>query len=315
MAKNLCIETKNLSKKYPTTIAVDNINLKIYAGEIFGILGPNGAGKTTLLEMLEGLRKPSKGAIFINNKKIDTNSKWKNIKEIIGVQLQASSYFDYLTLKEILDLLGSFYKKSRDSEKLLKKIQLFEKRDSFVNKLSGGQQQRFSIVASLINDPDILFLDEPTTGLDPKNRRIIWDFIREINANGKTIILTTHYMQEAEELCDRVAIMNKSKIVALDSPIQLIQKYELEFKIKFITKTEIDKKVKNSIAKSKLVQNFYKEKQKYVITVKKAHNINDVLNLLETLNITFFNLEIIPPNLEDVFLKITGRSLRNNNHD
>ncbi len=214
------IKVKNLTKKYNGFIAVKGISFDVKKGEIFGILGPNGAGKTTTLEMIEGLRSIDEGTAEIDN--ISCNAHPDKIKEIIGVQLQASAFFDYLNLKELLDLFGNFYHRKVDPQKLLGEVELENKGRSYVEKLSGGQKQRFSIASALVNDPKVLFLDEPTTGLDPQARRHLWDLIEEIRNKGKTIVITTHYMDEAEVLCDRVAIMDEGKIIKLDIPDKLI---------------------------------------------------------------------------------------------
>jgi len=216
------ISVKNLIKKYGSLTAVDDISFEVKKGEVFGLLGENGAGKTTTLEMIEGLRKPTSGSIEVLG--CDIRKNLHDIKERIGVQLQSSAYYDYLKLHEILELFASFYQKSRDPNELLKMVELEEKSNQYVRNLSGGQKQRFSIIASLINDPEIIFLDEPTTGLDPIGRRHTWEIISQIKKQGKTIILTTHYMEEAEILCGRVAIMDKGKIVVIDSPENLIKK-------------------------------------------------------------------------------------------
>src|SRR3989338_7004428 len=193
------IEVQNLTKRYGKLLAVDNISFRVNQGEAFGLLGENGAGKTTTLEIIEGLREATSGNITVLGH--DVKSDLDGIKQKIGVQLQSSAYYAYLSLEEILDLFGSFYHKHVTPLELLDIVDLREKANSYVTKLSGGQKQRFSIVASLVNDPEIIFLDEPTTGLDPKARRHLWDLITQIKAKGKTIILTTHYMEEAEILC------------------------------------------------------------------------------------------------------------------
>jgi ABC-2 type transport system ATP-binding protein len=220
------IEVKNLVKQYKKVKAVDDISFEVYKGEIFGLLGENGAGKTTTLEIIEGLRKMTSGEITVLGH--DINNNITEIKERIGVQLQSSAYYHYLTLTEILNLFASFYKKSVNAEDLLHMVGLKHKAKTYVTKLSGGQKQRFSIVASLVNDPEIVFLDEPTTGLDPIARRHLWNIIKDIKAKGKTIILTTHYMEEAEVLCDRVAIMDKGRILVLDETKNLTQEAKLE---------------------------------------------------------------------------------------
>ena len=249
---NKIIEVENLRKTYGDLKAVDDVSFSVEKGEIFGMLGPNGPGKTTTLEMIEGLRKIDNGQVQVAG--IDVDMKPNAVKSRIGVQLQSSSFFDYLNLKELLVLFGNLYQRKVDPNKLLENVELTEKSKSYVKHLSGGQKQRFSIASALVNDPQVLFLDEPTTGLDPQARRHLWDLIQKIRDTGKTIVLTTHYMDEAEILCDRVAIIDKGKIIALDTPDNLI----------------------NNL----LTKGFKKEQ------VKKLAN------------------------LEDVFLDLTGRSLR-----
>ncbi|HXG00751.1 MAG TPA: ABC transporter ATP-binding protein [Bacteroidota bacterium] len=216
------LSVRDLFKRYNGLVAVDHISFDVYRQEIFGILGPNGAGKTSTLEMIETLRPIDGGEVFING--LDVRRDAQQVKRIIGVQLQSSSFFDKLTLTELLDLFGAIYGRAIDPLKLLAEVELEEKARSFITQLSGGQKQRFSIAAALVNEPVVLFLDEPTTGLDPQSRRHLWNVIRRIRSEGKTIVLTTHYMEEAEELCDRVAIMDYGKIVALDKPQELINK-------------------------------------------------------------------------------------------
>ena len=221
------IKIENFTKAYPlpnnkndTFLAVDGVSLLIETGEIFGILGPNGAGKTTTLEMLEGLNDIDGGHASIDG--IDVQSCPSKIKEIIGVQLQASEYFDNLSLAELLTLFGALYNRDVDAIALLHKVQLLDKAKAKPVNLSGGQKQRFSIACALVNEPKVLFLDEPTTGLDPQAKRNIWELIQELNYNGMTIVLTTHNMEEAESLCHRIAIMDNGKIVAEGTPQQLI---------------------------------------------------------------------------------------------
>lgn len=199
--------------------AVDGISFEVRDGEVFGFLGPNGAGKTTSLEIMEGLQRPTSGTTRVLG--LDSARDTEAMKRRIGIQLQAGAYFDYLTLREILDLFGSFYPKRTEPMELLRLVELTDKADALVKQLSGGQQQRFSIVASIVNDPEVVFLDEATTGLDPRARRDVWDLVRRIRDDGKTIVLTTHYMEEAAALCDRVAIIDRGRIVAMDTPAAL----------------------------------------------------------------------------------------------
>jgi ABC-2 type transport system ATP-binding protein len=211
----------DLRKRYGSLQAVDGVSFEVAAGEVFGILGPNGAGKTTTLEMIEGMRSIDSGTATVAG--IDVKRDPRGVKARIGIQLQASSFFDELNLVELLELFGHLYGVRADAMTLLAEVELTEKARSQVRTLSGGQKQRFSIAAALVNDPSILFLDEPTTGLDPQARRHLWGVVRDLASRGHTIVLTTHYMEEAEELCDRVAIMDGGRIVALDSPGALVE--------------------------------------------------------------------------------------------
>lgn len=227
------IEVNKLRKEYPlpgkrgeTFRAVNDISLQIEQGEIFGILGPNGAGKTTTLEMLEGLTDIDGGTAFIDD--IDVNANPYKVKQIIGVQLQANEYFDNLSISELLTLFGNLYGRTIDAEKLLAKVNLVDKAKSKPDSLSGGQKQRFSIACALVNEPKVLFLDEPTTGLDPQAKRNLWDLVLELNHAGMTVVLTTHNMEEAESLCQRIAIMDHGEIVAQDTPQNLILQHAPE---------------------------------------------------------------------------------------
>jgi len=217
----LIIKVDKLVKTYDGNNVVDGVSFEVKKGEIFGILGPNGAGKTTTLEMLEALRPIDGGVATIDG--IDVAKKPKDIKNIIGIQLQSTAFYDKLTLREQLKMFGSLYGRTVDTEALLAKVQLTEKAKNYVEQLSGGQKQRFAIASTLVNNPKVLFLDEPTTGLDPQARRNLWDLIKEIRDEGITILLTTHYMDEAELLCDRLAIMDSGKIITIDTPHNLIQ--------------------------------------------------------------------------------------------
>ena len=229
-APDTVIQVDNLSKHYGDLKAVDGVSFGVERGEVFGILGPNGAGKTTTLECIEGLVEPTAGTTTVLG--FDTQREPHKVKERIGVQLQASAYFDYLTLREILDLFGMFYDRKVDPMELLEQVNLADRARTTVNKLSGGQQQRFTIAATLVNDPEVVFLDEPTTGLDPQARRSLWEFVQSINDAGRTVVLTTHYMEEAEYLCDRIAIMDQGKIVALDAPTDLVRSLPVPYQIK-----------------------------------------------------------------------------------
>ncbi len=214
------IEVKNLVKYYGSFHAVKGISFDVEEGEIFGLLGPNGAGKSTTLEIIETLREKTEGTIHVAGMNLDQNA--EAIKSMIGVQLQSSGYYPGLNLTELIELFAGLYNKNISAPDLLKKVNLEEKAKSKFKELSGGQKQRFSVATTLINQPKIVFLDEPTTGLDPQARRNLWELIKQIRKEGATVILTTHYMDEAEYLCDRVAIIENGSIVALDSPSNLI---------------------------------------------------------------------------------------------
>ena len=224
------IKANNLVKTYKDSTdsnkyikAVDGVSLSINAGEIYGILGPNGAGKTTTLEMLEGLKDIDEGTALINSINVSINP--YQVKQVIGVQLQANEYFDNMSLYELLNLFSALYSLSNDPMELLNKVNLADKANAKTNELSGGQKQRFSIACALVNNPLVLFLDEPTTGLDPQAKRSLWDLVLDLNKTGMTIVLTTHNMEEAQILCQRIAIMDYGKIIAEDTPQNLILQY------------------------------------------------------------------------------------------
>ena len=220
MNQRVIISVEHLVKNYGNFQAVKGISFEVYENEIFGLLGPNGAGKSTTLEIIETLREKTEGKIYVDG--IDLDKHPQEIKKIIGVQLQTSGYYPNLTLLELIDLFAGLYNRDVNAMELLDMVNLRDKAKSKVKELSGGQKQRFSIATTLINDPKIIFLDEPTTGLDPQARRNLWDLVKQIRMRGTTVIITTHYMDEAEYLCDRVAIVDSGTIVALNTPDKLI---------------------------------------------------------------------------------------------
>ncbi len=299
------ISVENLSKKYGKLIAVDDIYFEVRKGEIFGLLGENGAGKTTTLEMIEGLRHPTKGKIEVLD--CDIVKDRNTIKERIGVQLQSSAYYHFLTLKEILDLFASFYSKNLSSKELLKMVGLEEKSASLIGNLSGGQKQRFSIIASLVNDPEVVFLDEPTTGLDPIARRNLWDLISKIKNQGKTIILATYYMEEAEILCDRVAIMETGKILVLDETHKLIEQSHFPYSISFIVK-KISQQKLSELKKYSEVENVFGKENKYTLKIETQEKLNKALKTVQTINPE--SLTVGRATLEDLFIELTGKTIK-----
>jgi ABC-2 type transport system ATP-binding protein len=222
----IAIDVKDLTKSYGNLTAVNRLSFSIAEGEVFGLLGPNGAGKTTTLEMIEGLRKPDEGSIRICGKDVADNA--EEVKEIIGVQLQDTTFYDKVKVRELIDYFGGCYRESRSTEEILDEVSLNDKKRDYVGALSGGQKQRLALALALVNDPDVLFLDEPTNALDPQARRSIWEIIEELRKKGKTIVLNTHYMEEAERLCGRVGIMDHGRIIALDTPANLISKHNTD---------------------------------------------------------------------------------------
>ncbi|MFA7253362.1 MAG: ABC transporter ATP-binding protein [Patescibacteria group bacterium] len=298
------IEVNKLIKRYGNLTAVDGISFNVKKGEIFGLLGENGAGKTTTLEIIEGLRRGTEGTVKVLSEDV-TRGCSKSIKEKIGVQLQSSAYYQFLTLKEILDLFGSFYQKALSSDELLEMVNLKSKAKSLVAALSGGQKQRFSIIASLVNDPEIVFLDEPTTGLDPLARRNLWELIAKIKNQGKTIILTTHYMEEAEVLCDRIAIMEKGKIIAAGETHKLIESTKNPYKISFFAKVESS--IEKELSELGDLKNLAGKSNHFEMHLKSQDNVNKAMQIINKLNPE--SLTVGRASLEDLFIELTGRSI------
>jgi ABC-2 type transport system ATP-binding protein len=306
-SSEVVIEVEGLIKTYGDIRAVDGVSFNVKKGEIFGILGPNGAGKTTTLECIEGLTSPTGGRTFVLG--MDTRVEPKNVKQRIGVQLQTSAYFDYLTLEEILNLFARFYKKSANTLELLERVGLQDKVKSRINALSGGQQQRFTIAATLINEPELIILDEPTTGLDPQARRNLWELVQAINADGRTVVLTTHSMEEAEFLCHRIAIMDNGQIVAMDTPENLIRSLPSPFEVKIVTDVGNDLSPLEAIGD---VQNVESADDAIVRmrTSDAAMTVSRIMAWSSESGCSVKHLEVIPSNLEDVFLSLTGHGLR-----
>lgn len=300
------VEVKDLIKRYVNLKAVNGISFVVEEGEIFGILGPNGAGKTTTIEMIEGLRKPDSGSIHVCD--IDVIRNTYKVKEIIGVQLQSTSLYEKIKVGEAIDLFCSYYQKSLPVVDLLEEVSLEEKKDSFVGSLSGGQKQRLALALALVNDPLVLFLDEPTTALDPQARRNIWEIIEGLSKRGKTIILNTHYMEEAERLCERVGIMDHGQILALDSPANLIAKQNLDSAVEFTSGNGIGKEFFENLPRvTKVIQNGC---HFALHTLEASTLLTDLVHLNEQYGLHLGNISTRSATLEDVFLNITGRKLR-----
>lgn len=303
------ISVDRLTKRYGDLLAVDNASFGVNRGEVFGLLGENGAGKTTTLEMIEGLRKPTSGTISVLGCELG-NGRVADIKEKIGVQLQSSAYFNLLSLKEILDLFGSFYATHVEPDKLLAMVDLQSKSGSYVSKLSGGQKQRFSIVASLVNDPEIVFLDEPTTGLDPIARRNLWDLIFTIKQQGKTVILTTHYMEEAEILCDRVAIMDRGKIISIGETHKLIEATKTPFKVMFVA-ANANEGTLDELRAIGTVTNSNGRADKHEVALKTRTDLGKAIGLVQSLDPE--DMTVGRATLEDLFIELTGKTIGDDN--
>jgi ABC-2 type transport system ATP-binding protein len=300
------LRIRGLRKAFPKVIAVDGVDLEVARGEVFGLLGPNGAGKTTTLEIIEGLTEADSGEIEI------LGLTWKNdgqeIRSRIGVQLQSTSLFNKITPREALDLYGSYYPKRRSTSELLALVQLEEKADAYHITLSGGQQQRLALALALVNDPEMVFLDEPTTGLDPQARRSLWDVVRRMKGEGRTVVLTTHYMDEAEALCDRLAIMDRGQVIATGTPASLISDLAMPSVVELTFEgTAPDP----SAFAARLGQAVEPRADLWEIrTPDPKALLPRLLESAEAGAIPFQQVHIRRATLEDVFLHRTGRSLR-----
>jgi len=305
------IQVEGLSKTYGITKAVDDISFEVRAGEIFGMVGPNGAGKTTTIEIIEGLRQADGGNVRVLG--LDPVYEERQLRPLLGVQLQQANLPENIKVWEALDLYASFYSRILDWQELLERLGLNEKRNSTFRKLSGGQKQRLFIALALLNDPQLIFLDELTTGLDPQARHTIWDLVRDLRKQGKTVFLTTHLMEEAERLCDRVAILDHGKIVAIDTPVDLIASLEIGGRVVFSVDGGWSPEKMASLPGVTRVEN---KGDKIVVSGRMngsngyAPLVTEVVNTLTAEGIRFSNLRTEQPNLEDAFLSLTGREMR-----
>ena len=300
------IEIKNLKKTYGKIEAVRGISFGVEAGEIFGLLGPNGAGKTTTLEMIEGLKKPDNGQIRIFGKSLENSL--REIRKSIGIVLQSSGFFPELKLKELMILFASFYGVTEGLERLSERFELKQILERKLPELSGGQRQRFALALALLHQPKLVFLDEPTIGLDPQARQRFWDIILGLKKEGLTILLTTHYMEEAEILCDRVAIIDHGKIIAMDRPVKLINSLGIASRIRFVSNKPINLGELEALPG---VLSARRDRYTYELeTESPESSIRQLLEWEKLYSGKIFNLEVRQATLEDVFLKLTGHTLR-----
>jgi ABC-2 type transport system ATP-binding protein len=306
MALRPVIQVSGVRKTYGATVAVDEVSFEVNDGEIFGLIGPNGAGKTTTMECIEGLRTPDRGSISVLG--FDPFRQVYKLQERIGVQLQQAQLQKRIKVWEAVDLWASLYrKKSVDGERLLEQLGLAEKRGAWFMNLSGGQKQRLFIALALINDPEVVFLDELTTGLDPQARRAIWDLVRGIRERGKTVFLTTHLMEEAERLCDRVAIIEHGRIIDIDTPERLVDRHCPERTVVLVTD---DPGAAERFRAIPRVDEVSCKDLKFTIRGCGDDFVTEVIHCLSENRIRVTDFRTILPNLEDVFLKLTGHSIR-----
>jgi ABC-2 type transport system ATP-binding protein len=302
------IHIEGLVKKYGDLTAVDGLDLEVGRGECFGLLGPNGAGKTTTVEILEGLTEPTAGKVEVLGRRWETDG--EALRERIGVALQETRLFDRLTVEETLELFRSFYAErgAPDVPALLDEMQLTEKRSTWVMKLSGGQRQRLAVALGLVGDPEVLFLDEPTTGLDPQSRRALWDTVSALRARGKTIVLTTHYMDEAERLCDRVAIVDRGKRIALGTPSELIDRIGGHHLVEVATEPALPA---DAFAGLRGVRAVRAQGDGVALSIDEPHvTLPALITLLGQRRAEPTRLVSRTATLDDVFLSLTGRTLR-----
>ena len=298
------VQVEELVKRYGDVIAVDHLSFSVERGEIFGLLGPNGAGKTTTLEILEGLQPPDSGMVSVLGLDVATQS--RDIKAHTGVQLQASSYYEYLSLREILALLGSFYPRRLPPLELLERVGLGDKAARRVRQLSGGEQRRFALAATLVNDPELVILDEPTTGLDPVSRRDLWTLVRQVRDGGATVIVTTHYMEEAEENCDRLAIIKHGRLLASGAPRELIARIEASYAVKLVMAAPLTGEQLELLHLNGVEASSASDGNTYFLRLDGSPAaLQDLLDRVAHTGVALEQLEITPVTLEDVFIELT----------
>ena len=298
----MVIEVKDLHKRYGDLKAVDGVSFQVFRGEVFSILGPNGAGKTTVVEIMECLRKPTSGAVTVLGFNVLTQA--KEIKRRVGILPQDFNTYDRLTVKENIEYFGGLYDRSIPTQELLDAVNLNPKRDELFKNLSGGLKQRVGVAIAMVNDPEIIFLDEPTTGLDPKARREVWEVVQDLRSRGKTIILTTHYMEEAEVLSDRLAIMDGGRFIAYDAPKTIVQKYGG-------ASVCIIKGAGTDVLEVLTVNGFEAESRDgdVLCKIKDRSSLPKLVRLLEEGDLDYTEIQMKRSTLEDVFLKLTGKRI------
>ena len=304
----VAVRCRGLRKRYGDVIAVDGLDLEVLEGECFGLLGPNGAGKTTTVEILEGLLEPDAGELEILGMRWGTDD--RELRQRLGVQLQETQLAEKLTVAETLRLFRSFFSRGREVDEVLSLVELEEKRGAWVSKLSGGQQQRLAIACALVSHPQILFLDEPTTGLDPQSRRQLWDIVLDFKAAGGTVLLTTHYMEEAHRLCDRVAIVDHGRVIALGTPSELIATLGAEHVVEIALHSD-HPALDTWLRKIPGVRDVRRERTGILLTVEEVHRtVPALLSALREQELELAKLTTHHASLEDVFVALTGRHLR-----
>jgi ABC-2 type transport system ATP-binding protein len=299
------IQVHSIRKTYGATVAVSDISFEVREGEIFGLIGPNGAGKTTTMECVEGLRRPDRGTIFILG--LDPRRDIYRLQNHIGVQLQQAQLQKRIKVWEAVDLWASLYPKTVNGDRLLEQLGLDGKRNAWFMDLSGGQKQRLFIALALINDPEVVFLDELTTGLDPQARRAIWDLVRAIRDRGKTVLMTTHLMEEAERLCDRVAIVEQGRIIDIGSPAELVRRHCPERTVILATESARAEEQLRSLSS---LQTVTRRESQFTLQGLGDDFVTEVIQCLSEHRIRVTDFRTILPTLEDVFLKLTGHSIR-----
>jgi len=309
IASKSALSVRHLRKAYKDVVAVDGLDLEVQAGECFGLLGPNGAGKTTTVEICEGLTPPDSGEVEVLGRRWSSDA--AQLRQRLGIQLQDTQLSEKLTVQETVRLFRSFFRQGAEASDVIARVQLEEKQNSRVGDLSGGQKQRLALACALVGDPDFLFLDEPTTGLDPQARRQLWELIEEFKESGRTILLTTHYMDEAERLCDRVAIMDHGKVIALGTPRELIAATCAEQMVEFTAGSVSHALDVPALRRIEGVREVRTENGAVLLQVTELHtSVPALLAELTRQNVPLTELRTHSATLEDVFVTLTGRHLR-----